>query len=97
VRRYGASEASGTEIIPPITTIAKGWYGLYGLHIHAKHLDEDTLERYLLRRLTEAELAPVEEQLLVCEECRDRLTELEGLCSLIRMGLLKGFVPGSPL
>jgi anti-sigma factor RsiW len=37
------------------------------------HIDDDRLELYALNRLPEPEAAPVEEHLLVCEECRERL------------------------
>ncbi len=41
----------------------------------APHIDDDDLERYALNRLDETEAAPIEEHLLVCEECRKRLAE----------------------
>jgi hypothetical protein len=37
------------------------------------HIAEDGLELYALDRLAEPSAAPVEEYLLVCEECRKRL------------------------
>ncbi len=40
----------------------------------AAHIDDDALEAYSLGRLADAEAAPIEEHLLVCAECRDRLT-----------------------
>jgi anti-sigma factor RsiW len=40
------------------------------------HVDEELLERYSLGRIEGDEAAPLEEHLLVCQECRDRL---EGL------------------
>ena len=38
-------------------------------------ITEDDLERYALNRLPETDAAPLEEHLLVCEECRARLAE----------------------
>jgi predicted anti-sigma-YlaC factor YlaD len=38
-----------------------------------RHITEDDLELYALDRLVDA--APVEEYLLVCEKCRERLVE----------------------
>lgn len=40
----------------------------------AAHIDDDTLEAYSLGRLTDADTALIEEHLLVCAQCRDRLT-----------------------
>ncbi len=37
------------------------------------HIHDDELELYALDRLTEPQAAPVEEHLLICEECRVRL------------------------
>jgi hypothetical protein len=38
-----------------------------------KHVPGDTLERYVMNRLPESELEPVEEHLLICPQCQDRL------------------------
>jgi predicted anti-sigma-YlaC factor YlaD len=46
------------------------------LEIHGqitKHISEDGLERYAMRRLPKAALRKVEEHLLICSECRERL------------------------
>jgi anti-sigma factor ChrR (cupin superfamily) len=40
--------------------------------ITVEHPSEDLLERYFNGRLTEAEVAPLEEHLLICGECRNR-------------------------
>jgi hypothetical protein len=40
--------------------------------ITVEHPSEDLLERYSMGRLTEAEVAPLEEHLLICGECRNR-------------------------
>jgi len=36
-----------------------------------KHITGDTLERYVMNRLSESEFEPVEEHLLVCSNCQD--------------------------
>lgn len=38
------------------------------------HIDDDSLEAYSLGRLTEDDAARVEEHLLICAACCDRLT-----------------------
>jgi hypothetical protein len=38
-----------------------------------QHLDDDLIERYSLERLDETELAGVEEHLLICSQCQDRV------------------------
>jgi hypothetical protein len=42
-----------------------------------EHATEDALEEYALGRLRGAALARLEEHLLVCEECQDRLSQLD--------------------
>jgi hypothetical protein len=41
------------------------------------HIDENTLERYLLSQLAESSVASVEQHLLICGLCRVRLAESE--------------------
>lgn len=48
------------------------------------HETEEQLELYALGRLTEAEAAGVEEHLLVCAACRDRLDEAEAFALAMR-------------
>lgn len=43
------------------------------------HSSDERLEKYSLDRLPESSLAAVEEHLLVCEQCRARLEEIEPL------------------
>lgn len=38
-----------------------------------QHVSDDTLERYSMQTLPDAEAEPVEEHLLICQECRDRV------------------------
>ena len=43
------------------------------------HVEQELLERYALGEVhDEDELGPMEEHLLICEECIDRLAELDG-------------------
>jgi hypothetical protein len=42
-----------------------------------RHWEEDDLERYVMQQLPEAEAEVLELHLLVCESCRERLTETE--------------------
>lgn len=39
------------------------------------HIDDDALEAYSMKRLAEVEAAPLEEHLLICHLCQDRLAE----------------------
>lgn len=51
----------------------------------ASHLPEDWLEEYAFGRLRRAPLARVEEHLLVCEQCRQRLVETEDFMRATRV------------
>ena len=37
------------------------------------HISDDTLERYAMQTLPDSESGPLEEHLLICPECRERL------------------------
>jgi hypothetical protein len=50
----------------------------------ADHLTEEDLEQYCLGGLTEVRCAPLEEHLLLCETCRDRLTESDSFVTAMR-------------
>lgn len=39
--------------------------------MYTAHLSEEIIERYAMGKLDECELAPAEEHLLVCQQCRD--------------------------
>lgn len=60
-----------------------------------EHPEEDLLEHYALGKLSGDELGRVEEHLLVCETCRDRLTELDADISAIRE--ITGYLREVPL
>lgn len=49
------------------------------------HLTEDTVELYAMGRLSEAEIEPVEEHLLVCVQCQDLLTETDEFTRIARL------------
>jgi hypothetical protein len=54
------------------------------------HISEHNLERYYLGQITdEAELAPLEKHLLLCQECLDSVIEAEWLVDNIRVALLR--------
>jgi hypothetical protein len=42
-----------------------------------RHMQEDEVERYCMRQMSEAESAGFEEHLLTCEECRNRVLEID--------------------
>ncbi|MCL5742619.1 MAG: hypothetical protein M1541_01640 [Acidobacteria bacterium] len=53
----------------------------------AAHIDDDALEAYSLGRLVDTEAAPIEEHLLVCAECRDRLTGWDDYIAAMRKAM----------
>ncbi|MGO9231058.1 MAG: zf-HC2 domain-containing protein [Bryobacteraceae bacterium] len=48
------------------------------------HASEDALEQYVRAKLTEEEAAPVEEHLLVCPRCCERVAWLDEIVESIR-------------
>jgi putative nucleotidyltransferase with HDIG domain len=51
------------------------------------HPSEDTLEEYCFNRLPEDEASWLEEHILVCEQCQDRLEEVEVFLSMVKHAL----------
>lgn len=51
------------------------------------HPSDDELELYSLSRLQEVDTARIEEHLLVCQQCRDRLVEIEDFVRTLRVAL----------
>ncbi len=51
------------------------------------HLADDLLERYVMRRLPDAELESVEEHLLACPACQDQTVEAEQFIAATRAAL----------
>ena len=50
-------------------------------------VSEDILERYAMKKLTEAEVASIEEHPLVCHLCQDRLAGIDRFLADIRSAL----------
>jgi anti-sigma factor RsiW len=50
-------------------------------------LPEDRLEKYAMRLLSDQESAPLEEHLLVCQECQHRLEELDEFVRVAKTAL----------
>jgi hypothetical protein len=48
------------------------------------HMDEEILELYALGRLNEEEVVPVEEHLLICHTCQDRLADTDEYIRTVR-------------
>ena len=40
-----------------------------------RHIDDDDLERYVPDQLSEDQAAPIDEHLLACQQCQDRLAQ----------------------
>jgi anti-sigma factor RsiW len=55
----------------------------------SEHIDEELLESYALGRAPAPETGRIEEHLLVCEECRLRLTALDSFIPAIRSAARK--------
>ena len=55
-----------------------------GTKEQSNHIEEETLELYALGRLGEDEAAPVEEHLLVCHFCQDRLAATDEYIRTVR-------------
>ena len=52
------------------------------IHCHA---DAEDLERYSMGASSPEEIAPIEEHLLICEDCRNRLRETDGFLNSVQM------------
>jgi len=55
----------------------------------ANHVTDELLELYSLDRLSGADLERIEEHLLVCPECRERLKETDAFVKAMRGALEK--------
>ena len=53
------------------------------------HVDADDLERYSLGHSEEAAAARIEEHLLICQPCRDRLTQVDEYVRAMREAAAK--------
>lgn len=54
-----------------------------------RHAQEETLEQYSMGRLSEAEVGPLEEHLLICPVCQDRLGETDAFIQAARSATQK--------
>jgi anti-sigma factor RsiW len=54
-----------------------------------QHVSEDDLERYAMRTLPAPEVETLEEHLLNCSACRDRLTEADEYVAAMRSAAAK--------
>jgi anti-sigma factor RsiW len=52
-----------------------------------RHIDDDDLERYVLDQLSEDAAAPIDEHLVVCQECQDRLAQTDQRVQAMRTAL----------
>ena len=57
------------------------------MRIHG-HIEEETLELYLMNGLKEPNLAPVEEHLLICAVCQEACESLQSEIDRIRRAFL---------
>ncbi|HEY9142309.1 MAG TPA: hypothetical protein VIN93_15525 [Bryobacteraceae bacterium] len=48
------------------------------------HIADDVLEGYVMTRLSDAEIVSVEEHLLICQGCRERVAWLDDFVGSIR-------------
>ena len=54
------------------------------------HLDEDSLEKYLLGSLDQHDAKQIEEHLLVCQMCREKASALKDYIQAMRKALGTG-------
>jgi anti-sigma factor ChrR (cupin superfamily) len=52
--------------------------------VSQNHIAEDVLEQFVMAKLSEAEVVPVEEHLLICQRCCERVAWLDGFVGSIR-------------
>jgi uncharacterized CHY-type Zn-finger protein len=60
-----------------------------------EHAAEDVLERYAMRTLPALEVESLEEHLLICAECRDRLTAADDYVAAMEAAAAKIRAGGS--
>src|SRR5271165_7137090 len=60
-----------------------------------QHISEELLERYSLLQLTEDQLEPVEEHLLVCELCQKHLREVDNYVAAMKIAAREITADGS--
>lgn len=60
------------------------------------HIEEEQLERYAMGTLPELEAAPVEEHLLLCAGCRERLSEFDEFLNTLRSAEIDPVLSSEP-
>lgn len=53
----------------------------------AQHIPEDLLDEYALKKLVPSMARVIEEHLLICPECCNRLTQIDALIAVLRHAL----------
>ena len=54
-----------------------------------QHASDDRLERYAMQTLPDSESRPLEEHLVMCQSCRERLDETEQYVAAMRSAAAK--------
>jgi hypothetical protein len=54
-----------------------------------EHISEDDVERYAMRTLPDSDCTTLEEHLLICQQCRDRLTATDEYLTAMRSAAKK--------
>ena len=49
------------------------------------HIPEDLLDEYALGRVADPALADIEQHLLICEECREAVAQIDQIRSILRI------------
>jgi putative zinc finger protein len=64
-----------------------------------RHMKDDEIEQYSMREMSEAESASLEEHVLTCEDCRNRVVETEIFISAMCQAgnQIRGASPGRPV
>ena len=60
------------------------------------HIAEDVLEEYVRAKLSDAGVIPVEEHLLICQRCRERVAWLDDFVGAIRAAAGARSLAGDP-
>jgi hypothetical protein len=53
------------------------------------HISEEALDQYSMRSLPLSEIGPLEEHLLICPECRDRLKATDAYVAAMKSAAAK--------
>jgi anti-sigma factor RsiW len=72
-----------------VSLVAPLFPGEIGYREFMAHIGEDDLERYVMKKLPDAQLDALEDHLLICPECREQLVETERYVLAIRAAAAK--------